>query len=73
MSEAYIDVFLKDKCQMYQALSKTNGGYISGEVKLVITLHLLAGSDTLDLGIIFDIYSDHTTKIMYEVLLKWGV
>lgn len=70
-SEAFIDAFLKDKCQKYDALSKTNRGYISGEVKLAITLRLLAGSDALDLGVIFDIYPDNCIKIMYEVLLKW--
>ena len=70
-SEAYIDAFLKNKCQIYEAISKTNGGYVSGEVKLAVTLRLLAGGDALDLGVIFDIYPDNITKIMYDVLLKW--
>ena len=70
-SEAYIDAFLKDKCQMYKALCKTTAGYVSGEVKLAVTLRLLAGGDAYDLGVIFDIDPDWITKIMYEVLLKW--
>ena len=55
-SEAYIDAFLKGKDNMYDANEKTSGGYISGEVKLGITLRLLAGGDAFDLGIIFDIH-----------------
>ena len=70
-SEAYINAFLKDKCPKYEGLSKTNGGYISGEVKLAVTLRFLAGGDALDLGVIFDIYPDNCNKIMYDVLLKW--
>lgn len=36
--EAYINAFLKDKDQMYDANIKTSGGYISGEVKLAIAI-----------------------------------
>ena len=56
---------------MYEANTKTTDGYISGEVKLAITLRRLAGGDALDLGVIFDVQTDHCNKIMYEVLLKW--
>ena len=70
-SEAYIDAFLKGTDPMYEANTKTTGGYISGEVKLAITLRRLAGGDALDLGVIFDVQTDHCNKIMYEVLLKW--
>ena len=52
-SESYIDAFLKGKDQMYQAHEITSGGYISGEVKVAITLRLLAGEDSYDLGVIF--------------------
>ena len=69
-SKAYIDAFLKHKCQMYESLSKTNGGYVSGGVKLAVTIRLLAGGDVLDLGVIFDIYLDNFTKIIYDILLK---
>jgi len=70
-SEAYIDAFLKGKDPMYEANTQTTGGYISGEVKLAITLRLLAGGDALDLGVMFDVQTDHCTKIMYDVLLSW--
>ena len=54
-SEAYIDAFLKGVDPMYDAHCISTGGYVSGEVKLAITLRLLAGGDALDLGILFDI------------------
>ena len=56
---------------MYDANCKTTGGYISGEVKLAVTLRLLAGGDALDLGLIFDIGSNHCKVILYEVLINW--
>lgn len=52
-SEAHINVFLKDKCQKYDTLSKTSGGYISSEIKLAVTLRLLACGDALYLATIF--------------------
>ena len=70
-SEAYIDEFLKGKDNMYDVNIITTGGYIAGEVKLGITLHLLAGGDALDLGVIFDIYSITCQQILHDVLLHW--
>ena len=43
-SEVCIDAFLKGKYNMYDANVKTTGGYISGEVKLGVTLRLLTRS-----------------------------
>ena len=40
------------------------------EVRLAVTVRLLDGGEALDLGVIFDIYPDNCTKIMYDVLLK---
>ena len=34
---------------------ESTGGYISGEIKIVITIWLLAGGDAMDIGVIFDI------------------
>ena len=44
---------------MYDAHVLASGGYISGEVKLAITIRLLAGGDALDLALIFDVYPSH--------------
>ena len=69
-SQAYIDAFLK-QTKMYVANEKTTAGYICGEIKLAITIRLLAGGDALDLAVIFDIYPTHLAAIMREVLTYW--
>ena len=53
---------------MYCAQVETSGGYISEEVKLVITLRLLAGGDALDLGVLFDVSSNYCRDIFNYVL-----
>ena len=47
------------------------GGFLSGEVKLAITIHLLDGGDALDIGVIFDIYPTSLMRICYEAINKW--
>ena len=54
-----IDAFLKGT-QLYDANEKTTGGYISGEIKLAITIRLLARGDALDLAVI--LYLPHTSS-----------
>ena len=70
-SESYIDAFLRGKDKMFKAHEFTSGGYISGETKVAITLRLLAGGDSYDIGVIFDISYKHCEKIFYHVLLSW--
>ena len=72
-SEAYIDAFLRGKDIMYNAYVKSTGGYISGELKLDITLHLLAGGDFYNLAVAFDVYPDHYKIKLYEVLKNWVI
>ena len=69
-SQQYIDAFLCGT-YIYDANVLATGGYISGEVKLAITVRLLAGGDALDLAVIFDIYPTHLATIMKEVLMYW--
>ena len=62
-SKQYIDEFLiqhdnplKSKIAMiYTVHLKESGGYVYGEVKLVITLHMMASGDALYSGALFDI------------------
>ena len=70
-SEAYIDAFFKTKNSMYDAHVETTGGYIAGEVKMAVTLCLLAGCDTLDIAVIFDVSPGHLGIIIYYVLIDW--
>ena len=67
-SEAYINTFLIGHDSMFDAHLLTSGGYISGEVKLAVTLRLLAGGSCYDLGVIFDITPNYCNKIMFYVL-----
>ena len=53
---------------MFNAHEHTSGCYISGGTKMTVTLQLLAGRDSYDLGVIFDITSKHYEMIFYEVL-----
>ena len=69
-SQHAIDAFLRET-SMHDANVLATGGYNSGEVKLAITIRLLAGEDALDLAIIFDIYPTHLATIMKEVLMSW--
>ena len=70
-SQIYIDTFLDHPGTIHYANCRTTGGFISGETKLAITIRLLSGGDCMDLGVIFDISSNHCRVIMYEVLEHW--
>ena len=80
LSEDYINSFLEGNyidydCskQIYQAQKITSGGFISGKIKLVITLHMLAGGSSLDLSVIFDISHSHCNTIFLDVIKNWIV
>ena len=49
----------------------TSGDFVSGKVKLAITIRLIAGGDSYDLGAIFDLAHGSCLRIMYEVINKW--
>ena len=70
-SESYIDNFLVNKNHLYMAHCLTSGGWISGETRLAITLRILAGGNSYDIGVIFDITPKHCNKIMRDVLRHW--
>ena len=48
-----------------------SGGLISGEIKLALTLLLLAGGSYLDLSLLFEIGSTYAYQILHEVLKNW--
>ena len=54
---------------MFDAHEHTCGDYVSGETKVAITLRLLVGGESYDLGAIFDISYKHCENISYHVLL----
>ena len=79
-SQAYIDNVLDvpipystnyKQTSIYNAHSKTSSGYISGEIKLAITIRMLAGGDPYDLGVLFDISDKWCRHIFIHVLKEW--
>ena len=56
---------------IYNANELATGGYISGEVKVSITIRLLSGGDTLDFAVIFGVYPTHVLAIFHEVITYW--
>ena len=77
-SEAYIDAFLIKEGIVHNRVSimasanmATTGCFISGEVKLAITLRLLAGGSILDLAILFDVSDSHVKTLFVQVLKDW--
>ena len=70
-SEAYIDAFLKGKNPMHAARVAVIQECIAGEVKVAVTICLLAGGDALDLSVIFDITPGPFGTNMYNILTNW--
>ena len=56
---------------LVQAHSVYTGGIICGEVKLAITLRMLAGGSYLDLGIIFGTGYNYPYAIFRHVIFRW--
>ena len=78
LSEAYINAFVStnDICNsrfsiIYKAHARTSGGFLSGEMKLAISLIMLAGGRPLDLAILFDVSESHCKTIFINVLKNW--
>jgi hypothetical protein len=51
----------------------STGGFISGEVKVAITLCILGGGPYLDLALLFESSFNHTHKIVRYVVHNWLV
>jgi hypothetical protein len=51
----------------------STGGFISGEVKVAITLCILGGGSYLDLALLFESSFNHTHKIFMYVVHDWLV
>ena len=75
-SEEYL-LLLKNKSthdkkhNMLTANESTTGGYISGEIKLGITIRVLAGGSKYDIAALFDIHPRTVGKIFWFVLRNW--
>ena len=56
---------------MFCAHELSTGGFIPGEVKLVLSLRLLAGGSYLDLALIYGVAESYTYDIFYDVMENW--
>lgn len=73
-SQDYIDTKLEkgnsQQARMYQAHKHTSGGYVWGEVKVVLTLRMLDGGSYLDISHIFCVKDKQVYPIFHRVVLK---
>ena len=56
---------------MYRAHEDTTGGFICGEIKVAVTLRLLAGGSYLDIAHIFGVSYSTTYEIFHTVTKDW--
>ena len=61
----------KVKAQTMNAHDQSTGGFISGEVKLAITLRLLAGDSYLDLSLLYETGPSYAYDIFHDVVENW--
>ena len=61
----------KTKQQMNKAHTKSTGGFISGEVKLALTLHLLASGSYLDLSLLLEVGFSYLYEVFHNVISCW--
>jgi len=59
------------KQRMDNAHMKSTGGFISGEVKLALTLHLLAGGSYIDLSLLYETGFTYSYEIFHDVITNW--
>ena len=72
-SQNYIDDFLDGSNQLYNVNCLAIGGYTSCDIKVTIVIRLLAGDESLDMAVIFDIYPTRLSYILEEVLNDWTI
>ena len=57
--------------KMNHAHGKSTGGFVSGEVKLALTLRLLAGGTYMDLALLYEVGMTYAYEILHEVVYNW--
>jgi len=76
-SEKYIELELKAQGQstkkgsMFAASQDTSGPYIPGEMKLALTLRILAGGSYLDMFLWLNVNADYVRFISKHVMRNW--
>ena len=60
-----------DQTNILHAHEHTTGGFVSGEVKLALTLRLLAGGSYMDLALLFEVGFSTSYEIFHKVIKDW--
>ena len=61
----------KKRIKMMKAHHVSTGGFVSGEVKLALTLRLLAGGSYLDLSLLYEVSPTNVYDIFHDVIKNW--
>ena len=56
---------------MNHAHTQVTGGFVSGKVKLALTLRFMAGGSYLDLSMLYEVGHTYAYEIFHHVLEKW--
>ncbi len=75
-SEEYLENIINLSCtdpsnNIVLVHAHSTGGFISGEVKLAMTLHILCGGSYLYTSLLFEVSFNHVHKIVKEVINNW--
>jgi hypothetical protein len=77
-SEQYIQqridenlLFPDQSKNIFKAHYDSTGGFVSGEIKLAITLRILGGATYLDCSLFFEVSFNHAHKIFKDVIDNW--
>jgi len=62
----------QSKARVYNAQETSTGGFISGEVKLAITLRILAVGSYLDMALLYETGESYSHLIFFMMLLRIG-
>ena len=66
-----LNSFQLNKKKMEKAHTDSTGGFISGEIKLALTLRLLAGGSYLDLSLLLEVGFTYSYEIFHHVVSQW--
>ena len=75
-SEEYLEELLESPVvdpsrNILFAHAQSTGGFVSGEIKLAITLRILGGATYMDCALLFEISFNHAHKIVKSVVQDW--
>jgi hypothetical protein len=71
LKHGYVEGVKVKDTNIANAHTHSTGGFVSGEVKLALTLRLLAGGSYMDLALLFDVGFSTAYEILHYVIKEW--